>query len=91
MNAPVQHEAGSLHAQTAPNSSLVLQIDKGIGKQFLLIVWLSAFTAALAVVGLMVAWSAYRDTRAHVNTMQYDLAQVKAQLIERGMYEPTSH
>ena len=72
-------------------SSVLLQIDKGTGRHFLLILWLSCFISAVAVVALMVLWSAYRDTRAHVNTLQYDLAQVKAQLVERGLYEPTSH
>jgi hypothetical protein len=83
-----QDEAVSVRGGSAP---ILVQIDKGVGKQFLLIIWLSAFVSAVAVVALMVLWSAYRDTRAHVNTMQYDLAQVKAQLIEKGLYEPTSH
>ena len=82
---------GSIDARAAPGSVVLLQIDKSVGKQLLLIVWFSAFFSALAVIGLMVVLQAYRDTRAHVNTLQYDLAQVKAQLIEKGLYEPTSH
>lgn len=70
---------------------LLVQIDRSVGQQFLLVLWLSSFISAVAVVALMVLWSAYRDTRAHVNTMQYDQDVIKAQLIERGLYEPTSH
>lgn len=85
----------AVHAQTAPNSSLVLQIDKGLGKQFFIVLWLSAFVSALAlsavIIGGLVLLQAYRNQTAHVNTLQYDLAQVKAQLIDKGLYEPTSH
>ena len=90
MSEPLMQQDEAVHVQSG-QAPILVQIDKGLGKQFLLIVWLSSFTAALAIVGLMVVWSAYRDTRAHVNTMQYDLNQVKAQLIEKGLYEPTSH
>lgn len=72
-------------------SSVLLQIDKGTGRHFLLIIWVSCFISSVAVVGLFVLWQAYRNQTAHVNTLQYDLAQVKAQLIEKGLYEPTSH
>jgi glutaminase len=86
-----QDSPGAMDLRTAPGSSLVLQIDKGTGRYFLLILWLSAFFSALAVIGLLVAYTGYRQMTAHVNVLQYDLAQVKAQLIERGLYEPTSH
>ena len=81
----------AVHAQTAPGSSMVLQIDKGIGKQFLLIIWLTAFISALAVIGLFIVTSAYRANASHTNMLQYDLAQIRAQLIEQGLYEPTGH
>lgn len=83
--------AHNIDARAAPGGAVLLQIDKGIGKQFMLMFWLSAVVTALAVLGLFVAWGAYRETRAHVNVLQYDLALVKAQLIEKGLYEPTSH
>lgn len=87
----MQDSPGAMDLRTAPGSTMVLQIDKGVGKQFLLIIWLSAVVTALALIGLFVAYAAYKGTTAHVNVLQYDLAQVKAQLIERGLYEPTSH
>ena len=83
MNSPrdsatnTEHDA-SVHARTAPNSSLVLQIDKGLGKQFLLIIWISAVVTALAVLGLFVAFDAYRHTRQHVNVLQYDLMDLRS-------------
>ena len=69
---------GSIHAQTAPGSSLVLQIDKSVGKQFLLILWISATVTALAVLGLFVAFDAYRHTRQHVNVLEYDLMDLRS-------------
>lgn len=72
-----EHDA-SVHARTAPNSSLVLQIDKGVGRQFLLIIWLSAVITAVSVVGLFVAYDAYRHMRNHVNVLQYDLMDLRS-------------
>jgi hypothetical protein len=69
---------GSVHVKGAPHSSLVLQIDKGVGKQFLLIIWLSAVVTALAVAGLFVAWDGYRHMRQHVNVLQYDLMDLRS-------------
>jgi hypothetical protein len=91
MNAPVQHEAGSLHAQTAPNSSLVLQIDKGVGKQFLFILWASCLISALAVVALLFVMSAFKTNSAKLEILQYDHQALKAQLVAKGLYESTEH
>lgn len=68
----------AVHAHTAPNSSLVLQIDKGVGRQFLLIIWFSAVVTAVSVVGLFVAYDAYRHLRNHVNVLQYDLMDLRS-------------
>jgi len=68
----------SVHATAAPGGSLILQIDKGVGRQFLLIIWLSAIVTAIAVVGLFVAWDAYRHMRQHVNVLQYDLMDLRS-------------
>lgn len=68
----------AISARTAPGSSLVLQIDKGIGKQFLLILWISAAVTALALAGLFVAWDGYRHMRQHVNVLQYDLMDLRS-------------
>lgn len=69
----------------------IVQIQHGFDKSAVLILWLSSAVSAAAVIGLLIAWDAYRDMRAHVNVLQYDLAQVRAQLIEQGLYDPTSH
>lgn len=89
----MQHDdAVSVHGGAAP---ILVQIDKGLGRQFFIVLWLSAFISALAlsavIIGGLVLLQAYRNQTAHVNTLQYDLANVKAQLIEKGLYEPTSH
>lgn len=69
----------------------VVQVELGLGRNAAVIFWISAFVSAAAVVGLLIAVFAYRGMVAHVNVLQYDLAAVKAQLIERGLYEPTAH
>lgn len=72
-----EHDA-SIHAQAAPNSSLVLMIDKSVGKQFLIILWLSAVVTALALAGLFLLYDSHRLTRAHVNILEYDLMDLRA-------------
>ncbi len=59
-------------------SSVLLQIDKGVGRQFLLIIWISAIVTAAALVGLVIAWDGYRHMRQHVNVLQYDLMDLRS-------------
>lgn len=67
----------AIHARTAPGSSLVLQIDKGLGKQFLIVLWLSAFLAAVSIVSVYVLFDAFRVTRQHVKILEYDLMDLR--------------
>lgn len=70
-----QDEAVHVHSGQAP---ILVQIDKGVGRQFLLIIWLSALVTAVAVVGLFVAYDSYRHMRQHVNVLQYDLMDLRS-------------
>lgn len=85
----ISHSAGGMRVRADGPSWI--QIEHGFGKSAVLVLWLSAFVSALAVIGLVVALTAYRNMTAHVNVLQYDLAAVKAQLIDQGLYDPTSH
>lgn len=71
-----EHDA-SIHARTAPGSSLVLQVDKGLGKQFLIVLWLSSFLAAVSVVSVVVLFDSFRVTRQHVKVLEYDLMDLR--------------
>lgn len=75
---PVLQQDGAVHAQTAAGSSLVLHIDKGLGKHFLIILWLSAFLAAGAIVGTIVLFDSFRVTRQHVKILEYDLMDLRS-------------
>jgi len=68
----------SIHATSAPGSFIHLTIDKAIGKQFLIIIWLSAFVASLAVLVMLVLWDAHRITRQHVKILEYDLMDLRS-------------
>lgn len=59
-------------------SSVILHVDKSLGRQFLLITWISAVVTAGALIGLFVAWDGYRHMRQHVNVLQYDLVDLRA-------------
>jgi hypothetical protein len=59
-------------------SSVLLQVDKGIGKQFFIVLWLSAFLSAGAIVGVVVLFDAFRVTRQHVKILEYDLMDLRS-------------
>jgi hypothetical protein len=67
----------SIHANTAPGGSLILHVDKGLGKQFFIVLWLSAFLASGAIVGVVVLFDAFRVTRQHVKILEYDLMDLR--------------
>ena len=62
-----QDDALSVHGGAAP---ILVQIDKGLGKQFLLIIWFSAFASALATVGLLLVALFMMDALDFANKMR---------------------
>ena len=70
----------AVHAQTAPGSSMVLQIDKGVGKQFLLIIWLSSFISAAAFVALIATCFFIYKNIGYVAVLEYDLMDLRAKV-----------
>ncbi len=78
MGDSVTENDRSVHARTAPNSSLVLQIDKGLGKQVLIVLWLSAFFASAAIIATIVLFDSFRVTRQHVKILEYDLMDLRS-------------
>lgn len=76
---------GSVHATTAPNSSLVLQIDKGIGRQFLLVIWLTSFVSAAAVIAFVFMMRTLDTNTGKLAVLQYDHNVIRAELEARGV------
>lgn len=74
-----QDDAVSVHGGAAP---ILVQIDKGLGRQFFIVLWLSAFISAVAlsavIIGGMVLFDAFRVTRQHVKILEYDLQDLRA-------------
>jgi hypothetical protein len=68
----------AISASTAPGSSLVLHIDKGLGKQFFIVLWLSALLAAGSIVAVVVLFDSFRITRQHVKVLEYDLMDLRS-------------
>jgi hypothetical protein len=80
----------SFHADSGGGTQQ-LHVELGFGKSAVIILWFCAVICSAALIGLFVAYHAYNQTSAHVNVLQYDLAQIRAQLIDKGFYEPTGH
>ncbi len=68
---------GSVHVNAAPNSAIALIIDKSLGRQFLIGLWLSAFLSAGAVIAVVVLYDVFNVTRQHVKVLEYDLMDLR--------------
>jgi len=74
-----QDEAVHVQSGTAP---ILVQIDKGLGKQFLLIVWLSSFFSAAAVIGLLACCFFIYKNIGYTAVLEYDLMDLRAKMGE---------
>lgn len=85
--------AHSIHSKAEGAS--IIQVELGLGRNAAILLWLSTFVSALAMIGLFFIWShydrAYDDMGADIAVMQYDFAQMRASLVEKGIHEPTGH
>ena len=55
-----------------------MHIDKGIGRQFITALWLTAAIAGAALVGLIATCFFIYATIGHVAVLQYDLFDLRA-------------
>jgi hypothetical protein len=74
-----QDDAVSVHGGVAP---ILVQIDKGTGRQFLLALWFSAAISGAAVIGLIACCFFVYATINHVAVLQYDLFDLRAKVGE---------
>lgn len=68
-------DAVSVQGGPAP---ILVQIDKGVGKQFIAALWLSSFVAGAALIGLIATCFFIYATIGHVAVLQYDLFDLRA-------------
>lgn len=87
----ITHSPAAVRAKTEGGGASIVQVEMGISKSAAVLLWLCAFVSAAALIGLCVAWFAYGTMTSHVNVLQYDLAQMRAQLEAQGLYDPTAH
>ena len=72
-----QDEAVSVRGGQAP---ILVQIDKGVGKQLIAVLWLSSFVAGAAFIGLVATCFFIYATIGHVAVLQYDLLDLRAKM-----------
>lgn len=77
-NNNTEHRDEGIHATAHAPQQIVVNLDKNIGKHFLLIVWGSALVSAIAIIALFVLWDAHRITRQHVKILEYDLMDLRS-------------
>lgn len=81
---------GSVQADSGGGSQL-LHIELGLGKSAIILLWISCFISAVALVGLWANYAALRTVSAQYQVLQYDHQALKAQLVAQGIYEGTEH
>lgn len=74
----------------AEGASLI-QVELGLGKNAVTVLWLSALISGLAVVGLAVAIISWQRMSAHVAVLEYDHQALKAKLVANGLIEGDGH
>jgi hypothetical protein len=74
MTTPIQDSPG-IHSYA--HGASIVQVET-LGKNGIVLLWVNCVITALAIVGLFVAYDAYRHLRNHVNVLQYDLADLRA-------------
>jgi hypothetical protein len=72
-----QDDAVHVQGGQAP---ILLQIDKGVGKQFISAMWWSAAISGAAVIGLIATCFFIYATIGHVAVLQYDLFDLRAKM-----------
>lgn len=89
----VSHSPGSVRA-VADGASLI-QVEFGASKAVLALLWLSSFISAIAIIGFigvtMIHVRDQDDLSARIYVLEYDLAQMRAQLIEKEILDRTGH
>ena len=68
----------AINVRSGSNAPLLVQIDKGVGKQFLAAFWWSAAISGAAVIGLIACCFFIYATIGHVAVLQYDLMDLRA-------------
>lgn len=74
----------------ADGASLI-QVELGLGKNAIILLWLSAIVSAAAVVALIFTMHSLDSLAAKYEVLQYDHQALKAQLVAKGIYEGTEH
>lgn len=74
----------------AEGASLI-QVELGLGKNAVVLLWVSAVVSAAAVVALIFTMFEIKTMSAKYEVLQYDHQALKAQLVAKGLYEGTEH
>lgn len=83
-----QDSPGSIDARAAGAS--IVQVET-LGRYGVFLLFVCAFIAAVAAVGLWATRDELRTVKAKYEVLQYDQQALKAQLVAKGLYAGTEH
>lgn len=78
-------------ANVRADGASVVQIELGLGRNAIILLWISCLVTGIAIAGLVANYAAYKTVSAQYQVLQYDHQALKAQLVARGIYEGTEH
>lgn len=82
-----QDSPGAINVQGGP-APLLVQIDKGIGKQFVSAIYFSSWISAAAAVCLLFMLFAWRDAARDARVTEDELLRLRATMQAAGMPIP---
>ena len=79
-NQNTENTDEGIHATAHAPQALALNLDKGVGKQLIAALWLSAAIAGAALIGLIATCFFIYATIGHVAVLQYDLFDLRSKM-----------
>ena len=89
-NTPVIESPNAIVTRAHGPQAQVVQVET-LGKYGVFLLFMSAFIAAVAAVGLLFVMFELKTVSAQYEVLQYDQQALKAQLVAKGIYEGTEH
>lgn len=70
----------AISIRSADHAPILVNLDKGVGKQIIAALWISAVVSGAALVGLVATCFFIYATIGHVAVLQYDLFDLRAKV-----------
>jgi hypothetical protein len=78
----INRSPGAVRSKTEGGGASIVQVELGLGKSALAVLWISALVSGLAVAGLIAAMMFIRANIGYTAVLEYDLMDLRAKVGE---------